>query len=233
MITPRLLVISVIAIILTLSISDAHANGFGPLPSSYPQNKTMALSFSYMPGDQSGSLSEGSINLKLFDTKSDTPIKHVSFFVNVEKGNYQLMNNLFYTYSGNLTLSLQRGYDYNWVVSPDHDPIFVGGFESSDDVIKVLAQSLSKDESYHLQIEPVTFDESKMILANRTGIIFNADFNATSPSEQTISFDGKTTQENVDFTKDMTSAPEFPFAIPVLLVGIASLIVFTRMRFGK
>lgn len=33
--------------------------------------------------------------------------------------------------------------------------------------------------------------------------------------------------------QNTVTVPEFPFVIPILLIGVASLIIFTRLRFGK
>ena len=44
---------------------------------------------------------------------------------------------------------------------------------------------------------------------------------------------GNSFSNQIDFDQNsMSTVPEFPFAIPILLIGITSLIIFYRLRFG-
>jgi len=197
--------------------SQAYGDNFGPLPASYPENKTMQLFFSY---DQAGSTmdnTEGYMHLGFFDAKTNNPIKNVSFFLNVTKGNQQLLYNLFYTYSGNFTLKLQNGGpDQKWNVLITHDPMFIGGLESSDDQLSVNIQIPSKKDLYHFEIEPIIFDESRGVYDEPSGLKFDVDFNL---------------EQNFNTTIMPYTLPEFPLAVPILLISITSLIVFYRIRF--
>ncbi|MGI0087861.1 MAG: cupredoxin domain-containing protein [Nitrosotalea sp.] len=185
--TPHLAIISCILVLLVVALlPQTHADSWGPLPSSYPQNKTMRLSFSYVQAGQSANGAEGSIHIKLFDARTDIPVKDTSFWMSVKRGDSQVMHTGFYTYSGSLTLNLQHGSDYQWIVAPDHDPMFVGGFESSSDTINVDVQPLAKDAMYHFEIEPAVFDEPKMVLFKPSGIKFDTYINATRPMQITI-----------------------------------------------
>lgn len=184
----HLVIISICLIVsAAMFLPQSFANEWGPLPSSYPENKTMMLSFTYLPKGQSANGTEGSIHIKLFDARTGLPIKDTSFWMNVKRGDSQVMNSRFYTYSGNLTLNLQHGSDYQWTEAPDHDPIFIGGFESKNDVMNVDVQPLAKDVLYYFEIDLATYDEPKMVLFEPSGIKFDTSVNSTIPYNQTIS----------------------------------------------
>ena len=168
------------------ALAQAHAEGWGPLPSSYPDKKTMAMLFEYRPAGFSPNGTEGLIHLKLFDARTGLPVQYASLWMTVMRGDSRVMHSGFYTYSGNLTLNLQHGSDYQWTVAPDHDPIFVGGFESKSDTINVDVQPLANDVPYHFEVEPAVFDEPKMIFFKPSGIKFDVDINSTMAYNKTV-----------------------------------------------
>src|SRR2546422_4433888 len=95
--------------------------------------------------------------LRFFDAETNNPIKNVSFFLNVTKGNQLLMYDLFYTQNGTIELKFQPGGTVGkWKVYGDQEPTG-GGWTSTTNQVNVQAPILSEDGLYHFNIELVGF----------------------------------------------------------------------------
>lgn len=155
------------------------------------------------------------IHLQFFDASTDKPIENVTFSMIVTKGNQTFLQNNLWTQSGNFTLNLKPGERYLWTANPDHDPIN-GLYYSKGDQIDIWTSYLTRD-SYHFSFQPLVYAIKNTNQQNE-GTKFETDLNLLDPYNKTIN-------------PDMYPAvPEFPFVIPVLLIGITSLIVFSRIK---
>lgn len=155
------------------------------------------------------------IHLRFLDVNTNHLIENVTFAMYVTKGNQTFLQNTFWTQSGSFTLNLKPGERYLWTANPDHDPIN-GLYYSKGDQIDIWTSYLTKDV-YHFSIQPVVID-SYILSQKSVGGKFETDLNLLDTYNKTI------TPQII---------PEFPFAIPILLVSVVSVITFYRIRFRK
>ena len=179
----KILHLGIIAFTFLTSLSMAYGDYFGPLATSYPENKTMQLYIDYQSPSPSLDNSLGQIHLMFFDSNTGKPIKNIAFMINATRGVSNVMNSQFYSYSGNLTLNLQKGNTSKWEVSPDHDPIFIGGYESKNDITNVLIKTPSV-EPYYFDITPVIFNSDFPI--HDSGIKFSTVLELVNDSKQVL-----------------------------------------------
>ncbi|MDE1814842.1 MAG: hypothetical protein KGI05_09315, partial [Thaumarchaeota archaeon] len=91
------------------------------------------------------------LHLEFFDAKNNTMIKNVSFFINATKNGKVLMNDLFYTKTGSMTIKFHPGSDMGrWTVHGNVDPI-LGGWMSQNDTTYVTGPAFAEKGTYHIR----------------------------------------------------------------------------------
>lgn len=201
---------------------QAFGDGWVPIES---KNTTMRISIQSEP-DALNLIppQDRQIHLRFFDTNTSNLIQNVTFSMKITKGNQTFLYNDFYTKSGSFMLSLKSGERYLWSANPDHDPMD-GLYYSKGDQIDIDTSYLTAD-LYHFEIQPIEF-----VVASNVHFMSIPDI-----SQQNNGIKFETTLNLLDtYNKTITPQviPEFPFAVPVMLTGIVSVIAFYRMKFKK
>ncbi|MGI0075352.1 MAG: peptidase, partial [Nitrosotalea sp.] len=128
------------------------------------------------------------IQFRFFDANTNTTINNVSFFINATKGNQLLMNDLFYTHSGYLTIKLEPGSEAgHWTVQGDHDPV-LGGWMSQDDQVNVIAPILTEGGLYHFHMEILALDYANTLVNSTNPPKFDSYLSVGDVSTQNVTY---------------------------------------------
>jgi len=157
--------------------------------------------------------------MRFSDANTNHLIENVTFAMYITKGNQTFLQNNFWTQSGSFTLNLKPGERYLWYANPDHDPMD-GLYYSQGDQIDIDTSYLTGD-LYHFEFQPLVYAVQDTSQQN-DGIKFETTLNLLDTYNKTIAPNTNLISPKI---------PEFPFAVPILLVSITSLIVFYRFKF--
>ncbi|MFQ5968892.1 MAG: hypothetical protein ACE5J2_00140 [Nitrososphaerales archaeon] len=107
---------------------------------------------------------DATIEIKFFDTKTNSLIEHVTYFVTLKKGENVLMREWFHAHDGDLFIKIRPTEQPNVVVNAPKEPILDGWIGSRD--VPALAQGpiFLEGGLYHFAIEIFAIDFDKTIL---------------------------------------------------------------------
>jgi hypothetical protein len=194
---------------------QAHGDGlYGENVYASIGNRKMVMSIKINPPILTPENSQDRyIQLRFFDSNTGSPINNVSFFLNATKGDEKLMNELFYTKNGNMTIKfLPGGKIGQWTVQGDQEPI-LNGWYSPTGQVNVQSPILSIGGLYHFHITLLGFDYPNEVLPPDVKVQFDSylsvgDFYNTSVSYKSIpynttiiSYYDKTLNNNFDSTR--------------------------------
>ena len=141
----------IIAIGMSMKLPQASSDS-GSLTGLYtpsPDLANMSLSLSDT-FTQASPNSTKDLHLEFFNAKNNTAIKNVSFFINATKDGKVLMNDLFYTKTGSMTIKFSPGNDTKkWTVNGGRDPI-LGGWMSENDTLSITTSAFTEEGTYHI-----------------------------------------------------------------------------------
>lgn len=159
---------------------------------------------------------------RFFDANTNQSINNVSFFLTMNKNNDTLFHELLYTPTGTLVLQVNAiNTPFNNTVYADREPVLGGWVQHNDEPIVVYAPIFNDANStYHMNIAMYTIDYVNNIF----------DSTDNPQSVPNFNFYVNMKEQNQILVSPNVSVPEFPFAIPVLLIGITSLIVLLRIN---
>lgn len=162
---------------------------------------------------------------RFFDENTNQTIQHVSFYLTVTSQNQLLFRELFHTHTGILNVKVISTADPKWSVIAAHEPILNGWVPYNDNEPIVIHAPLFNDtnSTYHFNIQMFSMDSDNNILATTDNPDIVPNFNLLFNTDQNQTVNSQT-----------LTVPEFPVAIPILLISIASLFFFYRVTtFGK
>ena len=214
--TLHLSIITILSIIILINTNSAFAAELGQLyvPPASLGNRTANLFIDITPYDVEKSAKY--MHLRLFDPSNNQTFQHVTFLLNITKQNQTLLKETFHSHSGLLAIKLISNDTVgNWTVFGEQEPI-LGAWVPKDGNLEIDS-SLQKG-LYHFEITIVTIDNDKNI--------FTLQDSPKCDSWWTVDDKG-------NIFRNSKSIPEFPLAIPILLISISSMIIFYRMKFRK
>ena len=182
----------------------------------FAQNVTMSMHVHSEPTPFNLKLPQDrQIHLRFLDA-NNTQMKDMAYSITITRDNQQLLNSFFYSHSGNLTLNLQPSNATGWFVGVDHDTMGCNYYSSLTDNFIIYVKGTLQEGTYHFEIQPALPHISYgCYIPKSMGINFETDLNLLDAYNETI------TPQII---------PEFPFAVPILLLGITSLIVFYKIK---
>jgi hypothetical protein len=185
----------------------------------FAQNTTMIMHIQSEPTPfDLKSPQDRQIHLRFLDANNN-PIKNMMFSITITRENQQLLISNFYSHSGNLTLNLQPSNVTSWFVYTGVDNFGCADYGSLTDNFIIYVKGALQEGTYHFKIQPTLPHISYgCYIPKSMGINFETNLNLLDAYNETI------TPQII---------PEFPIAIPVLLIGIISVIVFYRVKFVK
>ncbi len=141
----------IIAIGMSMKLPPASSDS-GSLTELYTPNPDLA-NMSLGLSDTFTQISPNStkdLHLEFFNAKNNTAIKNVSFFINATKDGKVLMNDLFYTKTGSMTIKFSPGNDTKkWTVTGSNEPT-LGGWMSENDTLSITASAFTGEGTYHI-----------------------------------------------------------------------------------
>ncbi len=189
--------------------------GFYPLPPATVGNRTLDLALKLYSNSTTPSNTHY-LWLRFFDANTNQTIQHVSFFLTV---NDTLLRDTFHTHTGTIMLQIiSIDTPFNGTVIADREPILHAWVpHSNDEPVIVYAPVFNNTNSmYHLKIKMDSIDYDSNLFDESTMPQFSFNLNMK--------------EQNQTLTSQNVAVPEFPVAIPVLLMGLTSLIVFSKMK---
>ena len=133
------------------------------------------------------------LELKLFDSKTQDPIKHTTFAVETWKDDKLLLRSSFHTHSGDLVLKIKpTKVDVNQVVVfGDQLEQLPNTWTAFGDKIDVKAPVLLESGLYHFKISVVGVDYDQNIFAEKDIKTFDSWLSVGDISNQKIDYNGK------------------------------------------
>ena len=133
------------------------------------------------------------LELKLFDSKTQDPIKHTTFAVETWKDEKLLLRSSFHTHSGDLVLKIKpTKVDVNQVVVfGDQLEQLPNTWTAFGDKIDVKAPVLLESGLYHFKISVVGVDYDQNIFAEKDIKTFDSWLSVGDISNQKIDYNGK------------------------------------------
>lgn len=206
-------------------MGGSECPGARPLPSASVGNRTLEVALKLY----SNSTMPNNIHylwLRFFDANTNQTIHHVSFFLTVNENNNTLFRELLHTHTGTLVLQVNTiDTPFNGTVYADKEAILGGWVPHKDDKPIVVYAPLfnDTDSTYYMNIAMYTIDYDNNIF----------DETDNPQSVPHFNFYVNMKEQNQILVSPNMSVPEFPFAVPVLLAGVASLVVFYRIKIMK
>lgn len=133
------------------------------------------------------------LQLRLFDTNTNQPVPHTSFFLSVWKDDKLRLRNVFHGHSGEVTIKIiPTNVDVNDVkVFGDEVPQQPDAWTGYNDRVDVKAPVLLDAGLYHFEIKIFGIDYDQLIFADQDVKTFNSWLSVGDISNHTVSNDGK------------------------------------------
>ncbi|MFY9299586.1 MAG: peptidase [Candidatus Nitrosotenuis sp.] len=133
------------------------------------------------------------LQLRLFDSNTNQPVQHTSFFLSVWKDDKLRLRNVFHGHSGEVTLKIKpTNIDVNEVkIFGDEVLQQPGAWTGYNDKIDVNAPVLLDAGLYHFEIKIFSIDFDQNIFAEQDIKTFNSWLSVGDISNHTISYDGE------------------------------------------
>ena len=184
-----------LSVLLSIIPYQAHGDGFTQ-ENVYANvgNRTMAMFIKINPPIITAeNLQDRYMLLNFFDADTNKPVRNVSFFLNVTKGDQELLYDLFYTQNGTIVLKFQPGGTVGkWTVFADTEPITGGYYSINGDPIELQAPILSEGGLYHFNMTLQGFDyPNEFVGAYSKKINFNSYLSVGSVYNQIINYNTK------------------------------------------
>lgn len=158
---------------------------------------------------------------RFFDARTNQTLHHISFLLTVTNQNQLLFRELLHTHTGILYVKVISTSGPKWNVTANREPILNGWVPYNDDEPIVVHAPLFNDDNstYHLniQIDSIDYDNNLFASSDNPNSVPNFNFYLNMKEQNQI------------IVSPNLTVPEFPLAVPVLLIGTTSLIVFTRI----
>ncbi|HLE34505.1 MAG TPA: hypothetical protein VI698_01310, partial [Nitrososphaerales archaeon] len=107
---------------------------------------------------------DATIEMRLFDTKTDITIQHVTFYVTLKKGDKVLMSDWFHAHDGDLFIKIRPAKQQNVLLNAPQDPILNGYIGSRDQPVLATGPIFLEGGLYHFVIEIFSIDFDQTIL---------------------------------------------------------------------
>lgn len=180
----------VVAIFLLNMVLPAFGDGFAQenLPPATLGNRQAGLFIKVNPPILTvESVNNASIFLRFYNANTNQTIQHVSYFIKVEKGDKLLMQDLFHTHSGELTLKI-RPQEGPVAIYGGKEPILGGWIEEGGPIV-VQGPVFLQGGLYHFTMEIFGVDFDNIIFKPEDAPKFEAWLSVGDVSNNTVTFE--------------------------------------------
>jgi len=131
------------------------------------------------------------IQFKLFDSNTKEGIKHVTYFITIEKNGKVLLSDWFHDHKGDLKLEMQPRNTPVISVYGEQDPILQAYTGTADSPVVAQGPIFLEGGLYHFIVRIVTVDFDRAILPDDKQPVFDSWLSIGNTEEQQIIIDGK------------------------------------------
>ncbi|HEX5457487.1 MAG TPA: hypothetical protein VFX64_03775 [Candidatus Nitrosotalea sp.] len=114
--------------------------------------------------------------LRFFDTKNDTLIKNVSFFINATKDNKVLMHELFYTKTGLMLMKFYPSHDTEKLIINGTSEPMLGGMMSENDTLPITTSVFAENGIYNIHLEVLAMNNIEELIDPSNPITFDSQW---------------------------------------------------------
>src|SRR5919107_791841 len=131
------------------------------------------------------------IQFKLFDSNTKEGIKHVTYFITIEKDGKKLLSNWFHDHKGDLRLQIRPKNTELVTVYGEPDPILQAYMGTENSPVIAEGPVFLEGGLYHFIVRIVTIDFDRTIIPDDKQPVYDAWLSVGLTEEQQITVDGK------------------------------------------
>ena len=131
------------------------------------------------------------IQFKLFDSNTKEGIKHVTYFITIEKDGKKLLSNWFHDHNGDLKLQIRPKNTDLVTVYGEPDPILQAYSGTANSPVIAEGPVFLEGGLYHFIVRIVTIDFDRTIIPDDKQPVYDAWLSVGLTEEQQITVDGK------------------------------------------
>jgi len=185
-------------VILSVLMSSIPLSAFGDgftmenLPPASVGNRNVQLFIKLTPPIITSDTSQPrEIYLRLFDANTNETIIHDSFFISITRHDQLLLQDLFHTHTGELTLDVTpTNTPGKWLIQGDQEPFLNAWVNQDGGPIPIQADALGEGGLYHIHIELFAIDYDKNIFTPDQSPKWDSYLSVGDISDHNISYSG-------------------------------------------
>jgi hypothetical protein len=131
------------------------------------------------------------IQFKLFDSNTNEGIKHVTYFITIEKDDKKLLSNWFHDHNGDLRLQIRPKNTDLVTVYGEQDPILQAFTGTENSPVIAEGPVFLEGGLYHFIVRIVTIDFDRTIIPDDQQPVYDAWLSIGNTEEKQITVDGK------------------------------------------
>ena len=131
------------------------------------------------------------IQFKLFDSNTREGIKHVTYFITIEKDGKKLLSNWFHDHSGDLKIQMRPKNTDRVTVYGEPDPILLAYQGTENSPVIAEGPVFLEGGLYHFIVRIITIDFDRTIIPDDKQPVYDAWLSVGMTEEQQITVDGK------------------------------------------
>ena len=131
------------------------------------------------------------IQFKLFDSNTREGIKHVTYFITIEKDGKKLLSNWFHDHNGDLRLQIRPKNTDLVTVYGEPDPILQAYQGTENSPVIAEGPVFLEGGLYHFIVRIITIDFDRTIIPDDKQPVYDAWLSVGLTEEQQITVDGK------------------------------------------
>jgi hypothetical protein len=131
------------------------------------------------------------IQFKLFDSNTNQGIKHVTYFITIDKGGKKLLANTFHDHSGDLHLEMKPMNTSQITVYGDQDPILNAYTGTSENPVIASGPIFLQGGLYHFKVQISTIDFDRTLIPDNQQPTFDGWLSVGITQNQNIVVNGK------------------------------------------
>jgi hypothetical protein len=131
------------------------------------------------------------IQFKLFDSNTNQGIKHVTYFITIDKGNKKLLTNTFHDHSGDLHLEMKPMNTSQITVNGDQDPILNAYTGTPENPVIASGPIFLQGGLYHFKVQISTIDFDRTLIPDNQQPTFDGWLSVGITQNKNIVVNGK------------------------------------------
>ena len=131
------------------------------------------------------------IQFKLFDSNTREGIKHVTYFITIEKDGKKLLSDMFHDHNGDLRLQIRPKNTDLVTVYGEPDPILQAYQGTENSPVIAEGPVFLEGGLYHFIVRIITIDFDRTIIPDDKQPVYDAWLSVGLTEEQQITVDGK------------------------------------------